>query len=87
MRYNIVTKIDLIREESVVTRTWILFRGVSIRGGLTPICTIQFFFFLIIETTCGTKKTIIEITREKKFIGKNLLVVTFLKFSFKVSIK
>jgi len=44
MCYRIVTKIDLIREESAVTRTWILFREVSTKGGLTPICTIQFVF-------------------------------------------
>jgi len=35
-----VTNINLIREESVVTRTWILFREVSTGRGQTPICTI-----------------------------------------------
>jgi len=54
MCYHIVTKIDLIREESVVTRIRILFSEVSIGGGLTLIYIIQ--FFLMIETTCGKKR-------------------------------
>jgi len=36
-------EINLVREESVVTRTWFLFRGVSTGGGMMPISTIQFF--------------------------------------------
>jgi len=43
MCYRNMSEINLIREESVVTHTWILFRGVSTGGGMMLISTIQFF--------------------------------------------
>ena len=43
MYYHNILEINLISEESVVTRTCIFFCEVSTRGGMMSIFTIQFF--------------------------------------------
>jgi len=43
MCYHNMIEINLIREESVGTRTWIIFREVSTGGGMMPISTLQYF--------------------------------------------